>query len=315
MENTKKTFLLYADWDDEFEDLENCEAGELIKGVFQYVNGTTPTFKIRELQRSFNRIKKVIDRNTEAYAEKCKKRAEAGRKGGLKSGQARSNQSQANEAIGSFAKQNEANEADNVNENENVNDNVNDNVILLEKETKEENQDFPSPPISDKENADPIPQTLKKERKKVAKKKENIKIDDGLEMPDDFRPLWKEWKEYRKDRKKKPYAALKWEQIAVNKFLEISNNDSHLGKLILKQTYENNYEGLFPLKHDFNHVSTPNYNTTSNTDSCRNTNRANSKVQSGPISFRNFVANTVNAANQANSGSEAFTLDAEIVQE
>ena len=83
------------------------------------------------------------------------------------------------------------------------------------------------------------------QRKKVAVKKES---EIFPEMPEDFKPLWIEWKQYRKDRKTKPYAGLKWEQMAVDKLLKLSNQESSIAQQILNTTYENNYEGFFPLK-------------------------------------------------------------------
>lgn len=71
---------------------------------------------------------------------------------------------------------------------------------------------------------------------------------EALKMPEEFIPLWTEWQEYRKARKLKPYAAVKWEQIAVNKLLELSNKDPVKARKILEQTYQNNYQGFFELK-------------------------------------------------------------------
>ena len=64
----------------------------------------------------FKAIKNDIDRLDEKYEETKRKRSEAGRKGGLRSGEVRSETKQneaneANEANASFVKQNEANEA------------------------------------------------------------------------------------------------------------------------------------------------------------------------------------------------------------
>lgn len=58
-----------------------------------------------------------------------------------------------------------------------------------------------------------------------------------------------------------------------------------------------------------------NNNSNSNTNGSGNSGRANSNAQKGTISFRNYIAKSVNEANQTDSGSEAFTLDAEIVQD
>ena len=57
----------------------------------------------------------------------------------------------------------------------------------------------------------------KEKRKKVAQKKEK----EILEISNEFLPVWNKWKEYRKDKKMKNYAGQKWEQIALNKLIEI----------------------------------------------------------------------------------------------
>jgi len=69
-----------------------------------------------------------------------------------------------------------------------------------------------------------------------------------LEIPDEFIPIWNEWLEYRKAKKKKDYAGVKWEQIAVNNFLKLSEYNIETAKKIILQTVENNWEGLFKLK-------------------------------------------------------------------
>jgi len=77
-----------------------------------------------------------------------------------------------------------------------------------------------------------------------------------LEMPNEFKPLWDEWLNYRKAKNKKPYAGVKWEQIAFNKFLELSKGNIETAKAIVRQTVENNWEGLFELKINKNGTDT-----------------------------------------------------------
>lgn len=94
---------------------------------------------------------------------------------------------------------------------------------------------------------------MEDENEDINKKEVEVKIEkkakiEILEMPDDFKPLWYEWLEYRKAKKKKPYAGPKWEQIAINNFLETSNFNFTTAQQILKQTIEHNWEGLHELK-------------------------------------------------------------------
>jgi hypothetical protein len=135
MAQDKKSFVAYADWTEIFKMLSDEEAGRLIKHLFSYVNDENPVLEDRFLMMAFEPIKLQLKRDLQKYEAVRERRAEAGRKGGVKSGETRK-QTEANEANASFVKQTEANEA--VNVTVTVNDNVNDTVtdILLEKETK-----------------------------------------------------------------------------------------------------------------------------------------------------------------------------------
>src|SRR5690606_20684720 len=80
----------------------------------------------RLLQFAAQKMKAVMKKDLKKYEAVIQKRSEAGKKGGINSGKSRtSKQHEANEANASTSKQNER-----------VNDNVNGNDILLEKESK-----------------------------------------------------------------------------------------------------------------------------------------------------------------------------------
>jgi len=139
----KKSFILYADYRETFRKLSDEQAGQLIKHIFDYVNGEQPKIKDFVLDIAFTPIKTQLERDFVKWDEIVEKRRLAGKKGGMISGETRSKKKQneaneanayfakQNEAKGSKRKQNEANEADNVNDtvNDIVNDTVNDNVI------------------------------------------------------------------------------------------------------------------------------------------------------------------------------------------
>ncbi len=111
--------MLYTDNMAQFGILSDEQAGRLIKAIFTYeVNKEIPKFNDGMLDMAFSFIKSQLDRDTEKWEKIRQKRSEAGRKGGK--------QTKANQANASFAKQNEANQAVNVNVNDNVNVNVND---------------------------------------------------------------------------------------------------------------------------------------------------------------------------------------------
>lgn len=299
MAEDKKSFIAYADWDTQLNLLSDEEAGKLFRHLLDYVNDRNPRFNDDEriLKVAFEPMRLQLKRDLEKYQEVKRKRAEAGRSGGLKSGETRSKDNQtgptessvtineANEAIASSAKQTETNEAVNVN----VNDTVTVTDVLLRKEPKHTLTGEAEEKTTSKTQS-------AEQRKKVAPKKES-----ELQMPDSFRPLWSEWNEYRKARKKRPYAGEKWEQIAVNKLLKLSNKDPAIAAQILAQSYENSYEGFFELKQTY-HVNQ------------RPTNTSARGGQNGKISARQFLAREFqrNAAGHSPGGD--CTIDAEVVE-
>lgn len=179
--------------------------------------------------------------------------------------------------------------------NNNILDNNIYNNILLEKETKEEINFFEN--LSNWEDEELV-KTEEEKRKKVAQKKEK----EILEISNEFLPVWNKWKEYRKDKKMKNYAGPKWEQIALNKLIEISNNNPTIANEIVNQSIENNYQGLFPLKN----------NSYGNTTIQTNGNGNNQK----PIkrSGRSILAERLINATKANGESGSTIIDAEICE-
>ena len=137
-ENPQKSFILYSDYSDMINELSDAEAGELLKSVFKYTNtGEAPDLK-GMAKMAFIVIKQNLDRNAVKYQETIEKRRIAGSKGGKQRVKNLTDSSvQANQANATFAKQTQANQADNVNDNvndndnDNVNVNVNDNLSLL----------------------------------------------------------------------------------------------------------------------------------------------------------------------------------------
>ncbi len=130
MAENKNSFIIYTDWKQDFEFLTNEEAGKLIKHLLQFASDENPSIENEDrlLQFAAQKMKAVMKKDLKKYQAVIQKRSEAGKKGGINSGKSRtSNQNEANEANASTPKQNER---------VNVNDNVNVNDILLEKESK-----------------------------------------------------------------------------------------------------------------------------------------------------------------------------------
>lgn len=120
MAEGKKSFILYADQIHLFEGLEDNEAGVLIKHLFRYVNDMNPECdKLTKI--AFEPIKQQLKRDLIEWNKTSVNRSVSGHLGGIKSGETRRKQKEANEASALKSKQKEANEAVNVNDNVNVN--------------------------------------------------------------------------------------------------------------------------------------------------------------------------------------------------
>lgn len=119
--DTKKSFILYCDFKPMFDLLDYEDKGRLIEAIFKHECGETVKALPPMVTMAFASIQPHLIRNKEKWEDIRKKRAEAGRKGGMSS-----KQTQANEANACFAKHNvNVNGNENVNANDNVNDIVN----------------------------------------------------------------------------------------------------------------------------------------------------------------------------------------------
>lgn len=125
MADGKKSFVAYVDWQDTFKALPDDKAGQLIKFLFAYVNDENPETDDILINAVFANIKRQLKRDLHKWESTSEVRSEVGRLGGIKSGEARRKQAEANEAIGLKVKQ-----------NEHVNVNVNVNVKKKEEKTE-----------------------------------------------------------------------------------------------------------------------------------------------------------------------------------
>ena len=112
----KKSFVLYTDQREVFDELSDEDAGRLIKHIFSYVNDENPSTDDLLLKVAFLPIKTQLKRDLKMWDEKKLQRAEAGRKGGI----AKSSNAKQSLAKPSNATNDVANLA--VNVNGNVND-------------------------------------------------------------------------------------------------------------------------------------------------------------------------------------------------
>lgn len=110
----KDSFVLYNSYYDLLEDLDMEQRGALLTAILEHSLGIEQTDLDPITKLAYRVIASQLDRDRKKWEQTCKKRAEAGRKGGIASGQARSKtkQKQANEAKASKRKQSQANEAE-----------------------------------------------------------------------------------------------------------------------------------------------------------------------------------------------------------
>ncbi len=144
----KNSFILYCDTGQHLELLSDEDAGLLFKGIVHYADtGELPQLPPMAAM-AFSFIRAQIDRDQEKWNTTREKRRAAGKSGGLKSGESRQRSNEAKEANASNPKQNEADEADNVNVTVPVTDNVPVTVINREKADKPPRPRF-TPPSED----------------------------------------------------------------------------------------------------------------------------------------------------------------------
>ncbi len=124
MAQDKKSFVLYCDWSEIFEQLTDDQAGKLIKHTFRYVNDEDPEIDDPLINMAFTSIKQQLKRDLVKYEGIREKRRISGSKGGVNSGISRSKKQK--KASASNSKQTQANEAVSVNVNDTVT--VNENV-------------------------------------------------------------------------------------------------------------------------------------------------------------------------------------------
>lgn len=68
----KRTFIMYADIEDQLQDFTDAEAGQILRAILAYANrGEEPNLEDRALRCLFKNIKSTIDRTDEAYEQKC----------------------------------------------------------------------------------------------------------------------------------------------------------------------------------------------------------------------------------------------------
>ena len=177
MAENKKSFVMYANQKVHFEQLQDDEAGRLVKHLFRYVNDEAPEAPDRLTELLFAPIKQQLKTDLSKWSTTRSFLSEAGSKGGIKSGEVRRLKKEAlnqNEANRSQLKPGLNIEAVNVNANANVNVNANVN------KEKEEGKPAAEAASSSKKN----------------------KKDFEINIPNNIAKPFQEWLEMRKKTKR-----------------------------------------------------------------------------------------------------------------
>ena len=77
----KNSFLIYLDYQEQFELLTDEQAGQLIKAIIKYEKTGEITKLDGMTKMAFSFIKQQLDRDNEKWKEEKQKRSEAGKKG------------------------------------------------------------------------------------------------------------------------------------------------------------------------------------------------------------------------------------------
>ena len=120
------SFILYTDMGLSIQSLRDAEAGKLLKAIYQYVaTGELPEGLKSPTAMCFALIRRSLDRDLAKYEEVCRRRAEAGRAGGLRTQELfRQKEANASNASANQAYHYSENDSENENGNESVNDPV-----------------------------------------------------------------------------------------------------------------------------------------------------------------------------------------------
>lgn len=113
----KSSFVLYTRYREQLNMLNDAQAGQLMKAIFDYQEIGQVNIADPVVAMLWSVIKQQLDFDNQKYQDTCAKRAAAGAKGG-KSKNSKCENREAKQANATFAKQTEAKQADNDNDNE-----------------------------------------------------------------------------------------------------------------------------------------------------------------------------------------------------
>lgn len=203
MAKTKDSLIVYQSFFEATEELPDVAKAEIWDAMGARLGGREYTFKNKLASVAWKFIVLQMNADKKKWDATCAKRAEAGREGGLKSGESRK-QTEANEANAYFAKQTEANEAESESESED-----NTNVLSMYVHTNPPKKKFVPPTIADIE-AYCVGRTTTISATREGEKDIVIPLNKGYAL--DFFEFYenKEWKIGNQKMKSWQLAFMKW---------------------------------------------------------------------------------------------------------
>jgi hypothetical protein len=79
MAQGKKTFIFYSDWINLVREMDNEDAGELIKHLLSYVNDEDPTTENKYVRMAFGHMKAMLKTDLDKWDKKIKRYSEMGK--------------------------------------------------------------------------------------------------------------------------------------------------------------------------------------------------------------------------------------------
>jgi hypothetical protein len=129
MAKDKNAIIVYADWIDKFEELEDDEAGRLIKHFFRYVNDLNPEYPDKLTKIAFIDIKNSLKRDLGKWEQTLEFRSKAGKASAEARRLLKLNQQDSTKVTPvDFVKKNSTNPTDSVTVSVSVSDTVTDSV-------------------------------------------------------------------------------------------------------------------------------------------------------------------------------------------
>ena len=84
MAQGKKTFIFYSDWINLVREMDNEDAGELLKHILSYVNDEDPTTENKFVKMAFGHMKPMLKSDLEKWEEKIKRFSDMGKESAKK---------------------------------------------------------------------------------------------------------------------------------------------------------------------------------------------------------------------------------------